>query len=127
MIESGSVSTPILDRKMIAGLQALYEVVSHDWNDARGECLKVSEQVAREFGLSYAEGAFRLDKPLGFGTDNLLREHAWCVDGNRAIVDLTAEQFNPGLVRKIPKGVLVVRKEEELYGRYKTEFIRNRR
>ena len=113
-----------VDGDMVEGLQAFYSIISHDWRDSRGECSEVSAQLARQFGLLYVEGKFRLDTPLMSGTSKLEEDHAWCVDGNQRIVDLTAEQFNEGLSgNPIPKGVMIISNSDELFGRYRPERL----
>ena len=111
--------TQIVDTKMIRGLQAFYEVESRDWKDVRGECSRVSEYIARQFGLSYVEGKFVLDMPLTAGGISNEEDHAWCVDGRQMVVDLTAAQFNNGLHKKLPKGLMIIGPEDELFGRYR--------
>lgn len=118
MTEIAKALILVLDEKMVRGLQAYYDIVSRQWKDPRGECSEISIQVAKQFGLLYVEGKFRLDAPLRVGDIRLLEDHAWCIDGNMRIVDLTAQQFNSGLYNKIPRGVLIVRQEESLYSRY---------
>jgi len=73
----------------------------------------------------YVEGKFRVDAPLVFGSSSIEEDHAWCVDGTRRIVDLTADQFNPGLYNKLPRGLLIVDWGDPLYPRYRpTRAIR---
>lgn len=126
MAESVNALVPVLDLAMVRGLEAFYEIESRSWKDPRGECSAISIQVARQFGLLYTEGKFRLDAPLQVGSQNVQEDHAWCIDGNKRIVDLTAEQFNNGLYNKIPKGLLIVKPEDALYLRYKpSRFVQN--
>lgn len=110
---------PAVDSRMAAGLETLYKMLSQDWKEVRGECSETAEQVAKQFGLLYVEGGFRLDVPLRMGEKNLIEDHAWCVDGVQRIVDLTATQFNPGLYNKLPMGVLIIGKEDLLFSRYR--------
>lgn len=123
MPEEAPALIPVIDRNMLAGLQALYEVEAIDWKNPRGECSRISQQIARQFGLLYVEGRFRLDAPLKVEDmgkpGKLLEDHAWCVDGNMRVVDLTAGQFNRGLYNKVSRGVLIIGREDPMFARYR--------
>lgn len=117
-MESLSRPTPIIDSKMIQGLEVIHLENTILPGYPGGKCIEISREVAGRYGLVFNYGFFLLD----FRTDErspLDRPHAWCEDGNRTIIDLTASQFNTNLFSPIPRGLMLIKPEDELYGRYR--------
>jgi len=117
-METAGNTTPIIDANMVQGLEALYLEHSRLPGFPKGKCIGISHEAAERFGLTFHHGFFLLD----FKTDDrptLDLPHAWCEDGNRTIVDITASQFNSNLQKPIPTGLMLIRPEDELYSRYR--------
>src|SRR5688572_9126286 len=77
-------------------------------------CGYVSSMV-EGLGFKIVDGNFMLDKPMNRGKRY---GHAWCVDIEGNIIDLTLTQFNKGLEQPVRKGILIIKPDDPLYRKF---------
>ena len=102
-------------------LRRIYEEASGYIGFPVSYCSQVSKRLVG-LGFDIAKGWFLLDYPM-FDALYSVERHTWAVDAEGTIIDLTAHQFNSGLINPIKPGVLIVRHESELHARYLPDDI----
>jgi hypothetical protein len=113
----GQKSITRLDKNSLQELQAIYlERSAEQRGFPDSYCTKVSKDISEYLGFKYQEGHVKLDFPNNKG--ELFPTHAWCRDADGIIVDLTAHQFNPYLIKKFSEGVQIIRPKDPQYKRY---------
>lgn len=109
-------SVGVVSPLMVPRLQEIYDHFSSKFDFPHLYCGSVSDEVAK-LGFEKIWGTFRLDYPLP-DSPKLTRGHAWCIDYNQTIIDLTATQFNLGLVNPISERILIVTPSSPHFARY---------
>lgn len=104
-----------LNPDLMKELEVLFLEFSEKKGFPDGYCTMISSDAAG-LGLRYQEGYFETD--FADKESNLLKQHAWCEDTDKVIVDLTAHQFNANLRNPLPRGIQIVSPKNPLYGKF---------